>query len=179
VPTLTPAEGQARAIERLNDCKIFSSLIHRVKALQVFWLPRPPEGIAEGQHWQLRIGGLGAGRRLRAWDAERGRLLSEISTAPEVTEVSLVVPPEHAVRTLQLTLDETPLMEQDEYLREASSVVPDQAVTGASLVVRQTPLLRAPVSGLLRADDETALGGYSLGQTREAWPLAGSEAGVH
>jgi hypothetical protein len=193
VPTLSPVQAQARAIERLNDCKIFSSLLHRVKALQVLWLPRPPEGIAEAQYWEFVIGGLDAGRRLRAWDAERAELLADVSTRPEITELSLVVPAERAVRTLQLTLDEMPLMAQAAYRREASTVVADQAVSGASLTVRQTPLfrtsmiaLRGPAEALgvdgdrfvRLSDDGAALEVYRRGHTREAWPVAGREAAL-
>ena len=103
-PPQTREEELAEAAERVSNCYIFSTLLTRVKALQVFWLPTPQPVLRAGQHWQVLVRGLREEERLRAWHAETGELLAEIAPYDGgLTELSLVLPADRAATAVQLT----------------------------------------------------------------------------
>lgn len=57
-----------------------------------------------------------------------------------LAEVSLVLSPEHPLRSLQLTLNDAPFLEEAVYRRQAASVEGRQEVGPNPVIVRQTPL---------------------------------------
>jgi hypothetical protein len=164
LPRETAEQAQQRLIERANNCYVYSTIFTRVKALQVFWLPRPPEDGHGAQHWQLMVGGLGEGRRLRAWNARTGERLADVTTLPSLTEVSLVIPATDAVQLMQFTLDDTPLLDSMEYERAIAGLATRQRVAEAPVLIRQTVLhhlstisLAAPAVGIEASQNENLL----------------------
>src|SRR5262249_38727226 len=124
-----PAELQREQVEftnwRINNCFWKQNLFTNVKALQVFWLPRPGPDRQIGQHWLVRVAGLAVNDSIIAWDGERGRRLAQVraSTGGE-TEISLVMPPERFTRTLLLTLNDAPFLPASEYAARVARLEP-------------------------------------------------------
>ncbi|WP_406182385.1 hypothetical protein [Streptomyces canus] len=141
VPKLTPEEQFWEEAERINNCYIFTSLIHLIKALQVFWLPRPAEGGMPGQHWQVRIEGLESQDTIRVWNPDSGQLLAELTPlADGHVEVSLVFAAEHAVHSLQLTANDTAPMSMSVYTDLVASLGKLDKPGPHKVDIRQTPL---------------------------------------
>lgn len=140
-PPATREEVIAEAAERISECYAKSSLIGRVKALQVHWLPTPQPDLKVGQHWQALVRGLSVEDRLVAWDADTRTVLAEVrSYNGGVTEVSLVQPPGQPLRALQLTLNDAPFLDEETYRRRVAELERREADGPTPVVLRQTPL---------------------------------------
>lgn len=127
--------------ERISECYVFSSLLNIVKALQVHWLPMPTPDLKVGQHWQALVRGVGPEERVSAWNAVTRDLLAEVTPYNEgLVEVSLVMPPEMPMRTLQLTRNDAPFLREQEYLAAAGAVARRQEEGPNPTLLRQTPL---------------------------------------
>jgi hypothetical protein len=144
VPKLpsTQQEIIAEAVQRISECNAISSLIARIKALQVLWLPDPPPIFEPAQHWQIEVGGLTRGDWLHAWDAERGTPLAEVNAwAGNVAELSLIID-RAPVRTVQVTLNEQSLLSTDEYRRRSAEVAADSEGAPTPVFIQQTQLIK-------------------------------------
>jgi hypothetical protein len=140
-PPQTEEERIFEAAERISECYASSSVLAQIRALQVFWLPRPADDVSTGQHWQVLLWGVEPRRQVRVWNAETGELLAEAYGFPDgLTEVSLVLAPDRAVGAVQVTLDDTPVMSADEYARHVAKVTASQEELELAVSVRQTPL---------------------------------------
>jgi hypothetical protein len=145
VPPADPEEARKQEIAiaawRINTCYWKQNLLTLVRALQVFWLPRPPEREL-AQHWLVRIGGLAESDAITAWNGETGRRLAQVhSTVGGETEVSLVVPSARAMRTLMLTLNDTPFLTAAEYAAQVARITPLERPGAYSVDSLQTPLV--------------------------------------
>jgi hypothetical protein len=156
-PVFTPEEAKIDDLERVNECYIFSTILTRVKALQVFWLPTPQPHFDEAQHWQAILGGLPAGRRVRAWNADSGKLLAEVASVDRMTEISLVVPAGQQVRALQLTLDDQRPLSASAYFGRVARLRGRNARAETWTLVRQTPLRLAARIALGAQTDSLAV----------------------
>nr|BFE87432.1 hypothetical protein GCM10020093_100330 [Planobispora longispora] len=140
-PPETEEERIAEAAKRISDCYTFSTLLTRVKALQVFWLPTPQPVIRTAQHWLVAIRGLDGEDRVNVWDAHTRELLAETRPyAGGLTEVSLVLPAGQAVRALQLTLNEEPPIPMETYARRVAALRGRDGAAQHTVLIRQTPL---------------------------------------
>jgi hypothetical protein len=142
-PPQTKEEQIFEEAERINNCYIYSTLLTRVKALQVFWLPNPPpeREVEVGQHWQVLIRGLGLDEQIRAWEPETRELLAEVAPySGGLTELSLTLQPEQAIQALQLTLDDARPLSLRTYARRAGAVRGRKAIGPHEVLIRQTRL---------------------------------------
>ena len=143
-PPVTREEQINAAAERISRCYIFSSLISRIKALQVLWLPRPQPVAEVGQHWQVLVHGLKADDRLIAWDVDRREVLAEVRPySSGLAEISLVTAHGQSMRALQLTLNDAPFLEETVYHKQAASVTGQQETGPNPVYIRQGPLYLA------------------------------------
>ncbi|MBV9599613.1 MAG: hypothetical protein JOZ87_22515 [Chloroflexi bacterium] len=141
LPELPSTEQEVvdEAAHRISECYAISSLLSRIKALKVFWLPYPAPG--ESHHWQVQVNGLNEQDWIRAWDAERGSLLAETkASGRDYAQLSLVTEGQ-PLRILQVTLNDQPMLTQDKYrdLSVALEAKPETALN--SILVKQTRLL--------------------------------------
>ena len=153
-PPQTKAEQTAEAAERIANCYIYSSLLARVKALQVFWLPNPPPDgeLDVAQHWQVLIRGLEAEHGIRAWEPEGRELLAEVSPySGGLAELSLTLQPEQTIRALQLTLNDAEPLSLRTYARRAAALRGRKATGPYEVLIRQTPLYRVATVPLAEA----------------------------
>lgn len=138
---MTQREVIFEEAERVSECYVFSSLLNIVKALQVQWLPRPTPDLKAGQHWQALVRGVGPEDRVSAWNAQTRELLAEVRPYAEgLVEVSLVMSPDMPMRTLQLTINDAPLLREQEYLAAAGAIESRQEEGPNPTLLRQTPL---------------------------------------
>jgi hypothetical protein len=127
VPPTDPEEirrQQAEFIQwKVNNCYWKQSLLTRVKALQVLWLPNPSPDSRIAQHWLVRIIGLALGDIITAWDGETGRRLAMVRSASGgETEISLVLPSQRFIQSLMLTLNDMPFLNADKYAELVSTL---------------------------------------------------------
>jgi hypothetical protein len=156
---------------RINHCYWKQNLLTMVKALQVFWLPRPQErGFA--QHWLVRIGGLAEQDTITAWNGETGRQLARVRSVGGETEVSLVIPAARAMRTLMLTLNDTPFLTSQEYAARVARITPPELPGAHTVESLQTPLLATG-----RIAFETAVERVDLVEDRGVLSLTARSAG--
>jgi hypothetical protein len=144
---VTPRDPEERrrqeiavAAWQVSTCYWKQNILTLVKALQVFWLPRPAEQDAFAQHWLVRIAGLEATDAITAWDGETGRQLARVRSASGEIEVSLVLPPERSTGSLMLTLNDTPFLSADAFAKRVSRITPRESPGQYSVDSRQTPL---------------------------------------
>jgi hypothetical protein len=126
---------------RLANCFIHSTLVDVVRALQVLWLPNPQPDVLAGQHWQIYLEGLVAGRMATVWDQASGRRLAMVrSNQRGQLDISMVIPEERALDAVIVTFDDRAFMTAAEF-REALAQVPLVAEpTGPMVSVQQTVL---------------------------------------
>lgn len=153
----TPSEVIMEAAERISQCYAISSLLARIKALQVFWAPYPQPEYKTHQHWQIRVENLSATDRIRAWDPEHGTVLAEVGTwGDKVADLSMVM--EEPMQTLQLTLNDQQMLSMNDYVQRSHELVAQEASAREHTVlnavtIQQTPLLPlAEIPLPLRAD---------------------------
>lgn len=137
----TPQEVLAEAAQRISECYAISSLLARIKALQFVWLPDPPPDYRGAQHWQIQIEGLRQGDRLHAWDPSRGKELADVAAwGGTFGELSLLNDGE-AMRSMQITLNDQPLLSEENYRKLAASVEGKSETALNPVQISQTQLL--------------------------------------
>ena len=146
-PPATREQVIFEVAERISECYAKSSLIGRVRALQVHWLPMPQPGLTPtpglrvGQHWQVLVRGLSDEDRLVVWDVDTRAVLAELRPYNGgVTELSLVQPPGQPLRAVQLTLNDGPFLDKESYRRGVAALERSETEGRTPVVLRQTPL---------------------------------------
>jgi hypothetical protein len=156
-PPATEQEVIALEAARISECYIFTSLIDIVKALQVVWIPDPPDGSEVTQHWQIVVDGLRATDRVHVWNGDTGEPLAEAGALlGSRTELSLLLPPARAATTLQITMNDDGFLPARAYAERLRALPTLSAHGTYSTRVRQTRLralgtiaLFAPATELL------------------------------
>lgn len=140
VPKLTPTEWRNHQLERAANCYIFSTMLTRIKALQVLWLPTPRPDQRVAQHWQIVLANIDPGRLIKVWDIPRNMLLAEVEALADQTEISLVTTPDQSTELLQLTLDGEDPLPGNVYASRVRGLVSQNGSGATPLRMQQTPL---------------------------------------